>query len=214
MEPQRQSECPSLKRLSAACRKEEDGAAVLIPTCEERRADRRSVWSAEQGPFCLRSTRSGKSLAGTCPPLSGGCGQRGCAVGEMLGPHGTPRSSGAWPFFQATQEKQKVRGGPRTPSLESHPCSEDAGICLSHPGCSLGPHGSASLAVCARPQGRGLCLPGADHSAGPGQEPLAHAAPHTLSSHSSSFQSAQELLESAHCFHRGRTVVQIKMGWD
>ena len=214
MEPQRQSECPSLKRLSAACRKEEDGAAVLIPTCEERRADRRSVWSAEQGPFCLRSARSGKSLAGTCPPLSWGCGLRGCAVGEMLGPHGTPRSSGAWPFFQATQEKQKVRGGPRTPSLESHPCSKDAGLCLSHPGCSLGPHGPASLAGCARPQGRGLCLSVPDHSAGPGREPLALAAPHTLSSHSSSFQSAQELLESANCFHRGRTVVQIKTGWD
>lgn len=33
-------------------------------------------------------------LAGTCPPLSGGCGQRGCAVGEMLG--ATRDTPGAW----------------------------------------------------------------------------------------------------------------------
>lgn len=124
MEWQRQSECPSLKRLSAACRKQEDRGAVFVPTCEERRADRRSVWSAGQGPSCLTSTESGKSSAGTSPPLSWGCGLWGCAVGKMLGPPATPRSSGVWPFFQATQEEQEVRAGPRTPSLESHPHSE------------------------------------------------------------------------------------------
>lgn len=124
VERQRQSECPSLKRLSIACQKQEDGEAVLFPTCQERRADRRSVWSAGQGPSCLMSTGSGKSSAGTCPPLSWGCGLWGYAVGKMLGPPGTPRSSGVWPFFQATQEEQEVRAGPRTPSLESHPRSE------------------------------------------------------------------------------------------
>ena len=70
----------------------------------------------------------------------------------------------------------------------------DAGLCFCHPGCSLASWATQPGSVCARPQGRGSVCPVPDHSAGLGREPLARAAPHTLSSHSSSFQSAQELL--------------------
>lgn len=190
VEPQRQSECPSLKRLSA-CGKEEDRLAVLSHVCEERRGGQAMIWSAEQGP-CLPQEHQvrGKSLAGTCPPLSGGCGQRGCC-GRDAGATGTP---GLWGHghFQATQEKQKVRGGPRTPSLESHPCSEDAGISSltqdvtgaswvsQHQHLYCPTTGQGALSVCASHRAGAPVCPGADHSAGPEARSLAHAAPHTL----------------------------------
>lgn len=227
MEPQRQSECPSLKRLSAACRKEEDGVAVLIPTCEERRADRRSAWSKlNKGPSASGVLRAQEvSLAGTGLPLSVGLWPAGVCCGHDVGAtRDTQELWGMALFPGHPGETEVVRGGPRTPSLESHPCSEDAGICLSHPDAYWGLMGQAVLAVCARPQGRGLCLSVPDHRVG--SEPArcrpqcragAGASPMllpTLLVPSSSFQSAQELLWRVLTVSTGKNCGSDKMGWD
>ena len=156
----RDSEFPSLKRLSVlpVGKKRMEGPSS---SPRERRGGRagRASGLLNRGPSASQAPGQGSPWPEHACLLA--CGLRGCPVGEMLGPHGTPRSSGAWPFLQATQEEQTVRGGPRTPSLESHPCSERCWLMSLSLRLLTGLMGHPAWLCLCPTTGQGLCLPSA-----------------------------------------------------
>ena len=115
--------------------------------------------------------------------LAGAVACGGALWARCWGHPGRPGALGYGPFSRPPRRNRRSGLVPGHLLWSHIHALRDADLYLSHPGWSLGPHGPAGLALpSAWPQDRAWV--GAPHP----------CAPHTLSSHSSSFQSAQELL--------------------